>query len=245
MRVSTIRKPVHDSHPTAAIGSECRMSRAAQAWESSRLAALPGRYKSALVPLTVERAYSRGDTLGWNSTRLSLVVHGQICAYMLGSSGRRIALRYYGRGDVLGLHTVINPAINRAPLRMQHTATRESHVIELSAARLRAMADRDPETLQLFNEWLARDMIDGHHVLTDDIFFSVRQLLAHHLLQRAVLRNGKLVVPATQEELADAIGSVRSVVARVLSDFRVEGLVDRDKGGLTIADAGGLCAEAE
>jgi CRP-like cAMP-binding protein len=140
---------------------------------------------------------------------------------------------------------VINPAINRAPLRMQHTATRESHVIELSAERLRALADRDAATLQLFNQWLARDMIDGHHVLTDDIFFSVRQLLARHLLQRAVHLQGKLVVPATQEELAEAIGSVRSVVARVLSDLRVDGLVDRDKKGLIIADADGLHAEAE
>jgi CRP/FNR family transcriptional regulator len=173
------------------------------------------------------------------------VVRGQICAYMLGSSGRRIALHYYGPGDALGLHTVINPASDRAPLRMQHTATRESHVIELPAARLRGLAEQDAATLQLFNRWLACDMIDGHHVLTDDIFFSVRQLLAHHLLQRAVRLHGKLVVPATQEELADAIGSVRSVVARVLSDFRVDGLVDRDKGGLIIADAGGLRAEAE
>jgi hypothetical protein len=48
------------------------LSRAEQTWSASRLASLSDRYKTALLPLALERMYSRGETVGWNSPKLSL-----------------------------------------------------------------------------------------------------------------------------------------------------------------------------
>ena len=59
-------------------------------------------------------------------------------------------------------------------------------------------------------------------------FGSVRQRVAAHLLDLASDRQrpgGRLVAHVSQQELADAAGSVREVVARALRDLRVAGIV--------------------
>src|SRR4029077_16099445 len=57
-------------------------------------------------------------------------------------------------------------------------------------------------------------------------FMSVRQRVAGYLLSVAAPEHsGGLIPPITQQQLANAIGSVREVVARTLHDLRSDGLV--------------------
>jgi len=51
-------------------------------------------------------------------------------------------------------------------------------------------------------------------------------------------------VPGTQHELANAVGSVREVVANVLQALKREGLVDIRRGGLVILEPDRLIDEA-
>lgn len=53
-----------------------------------------------------------------------------------------------------------------------------------------------------------------------------------------------LVARVTQQELADAVGSVREVVARVLRDFRQAGAVTTSADAVVIVDAARLYAES-
>lgn len=62
----------HDSHGRNRTSRLAELSRAEQTWSASRLASLSDRYKTALLPLALERMYSRGETVGWNSPKLSL-----------------------------------------------------------------------------------------------------------------------------------------------------------------------------
>jgi CRP/FNR family transcriptional regulator len=55
---------------------------------------------------------------------------------------------------------------------------------------------------------------------------------------------GRLVARVSQQELADAAGSVREVVARVLRDFRVAGIVATAADSVVILDAARLYAES-
>jgi Crp-like helix-turn-helix protein len=72
---------------------------------------------------------------------------------------------------------------------------------------------------------------------------SVRQRVAAHLLDLASAQQrprGQLVARVSQQELADAVGSVREVVARVLRDFRVDRLVATSPESIQVLDPGGL-----
>jgi CRP/FNR family transcriptional regulator len=51
---------------------------------------------------------------------------------------------------------------------------------------------------------------------------------------------GQLVARASQQELADAAGSVREVVARVLREFRISGLVATATDSIRVLDPAGL-----
>ena len=78
-------------------------------------------------------------------------------------------------------------------------------------------------------------------------FGSVRQRVAVHLLDLASSQQHVrdcLVARVTQQELADAVGSVREVVARVLRDFRQAGVVTTSADAVVIVDAARLYAES-
>jgi CRP/FNR family transcriptional regulator len=75
----------------------------------------------------------------------------------------------------------------------------------------------------------------------------VRQRVAVHLLDLASAQlhgRDSLTARVSQQELADAVGSVREVVARVLRDFRLAGIVTTSADAVVIVDATRLYAES-
>jgi CRP/FNR family transcriptional regulator len=78
--------------------------------------------------------------------------------------------------------------------------------------------------------------------LAGTVFGSVRQRVARHLLDLAATqqRDQALVARVSQQELADAVGSVREVVTRVLRGMREDGLVRTGPDGIHLLDAAGL-----
>ena len=76
---------------------------------------------------------------------------------------------------------------------------------------------------------------------------SVRQRVAAHLIGVAsidVESPDTPVAPITQQQLADAVGSVREVVARTLRELRVDGLISVGRARITILDPKRLAGEA-
>ena len=70
-------------------------------------------------------------------------------------------------------------------------------------------------------------------------FTTVRQRVARHLLDLASERmpeRGELVVFVSQRDLAEAVGTVREVVVRVLRELRQEGVVRTERDRIVIVD---------
>jgi len=75
--------------------------------------------------------------------------------------------------------------------------------------------------------------------LAGNTFASVRQRVARHLLDLATSRqeaNRTLTALVNQQDLANSVGSVREVVARVLAELRAEHLVRTSPGRVEILD---------
>jgi len=83
---------------------------------------------------------------------------------------------------------------------------------------------------------VTRRLYDTLEALAGNTFCSLRQRVAHHLLDLAASRQqGRgLIVRITQQELADAVGSVRPVVARIIRDFRTEGIITTSSDGIIV-----------
>ena len=73
-------------------------------------------------------------------------------------------------------------------------------------------------------------------------FRSIREKLAHYLLEYAKSELLAFTLPMGQQELADYFGVTRSSLARVFADMEREGLARFDRRNVTILNRQGLMA---
>ncbi len=176
--------------------------------------------------------YRPGETAG-----LHLVVEGLLRVSMVSEEGRQVTLRYARRGDVLGVPLVISGTV---PVYAQ--AVTDAVAITTRPGILPQLARRDPRVgIWLADELAAR--VDGLlQELAMNAFWPVRRRLGRHLLDLAVneQQGQVLLVHANHQELADAVGTVREVVARTLAALRDDGYITTQSDGIRLLDAQGL-----
>jgi CRP/FNR family transcriptional regulator len=191
--------------------------------------------------------YDRGETIIGpdSSTGPCLVVSGRVRLLIKAHDGREATLRTGGPGSMLGLTTLFEVERGIVHIDSSIVAFERSTVILFDRRHLLRLASRHPElALELSHRLadIANSVSDAAGQLA---FMTVRQRLAVHVLASAATdARGRLVTTATQQQLANAVGSVREVVARTLHDFRAEGLIAVHRGRVVIADPAGLAAAA-
>ncbi len=179
--------------------------------------------------------YSSGDR-----PSLIVVLKGLLRVFLASADGRQVTVRYVREGGVAGLPLVIG---GPAPESIQTMTS--SLLVALRVETLRAMLAADPAVARACAEELTRQLYWLLGDISAQTFLSLRQRLARQLLLLATVGPGPdLVVHASQQELADAIGSVREVVTRNLHELHEEGLIDVSRDEVTIRDAVALADEA-
>lgn len=211
----------------------------------SSLGGLPGAVIDRLTEGAILRDIAARTTIsqGGDPPFWDLVVRGLIRAYVSAPNGRTITIRYCRPGALMGTGTIFNEAGSAA--RGSLTALVDSRVLELRPAAARALADRDIRVARaLLRETSAR-VAEYINELEATSLASLRQRLARHLLDLAADRRSGpgLEVHASQQELAGAIGTVREIVVRILSDMREAGLVVTSRGRVELLDPARLDAE--
>jgi len=173
--------------------------------------------------------------------RAVLVVQGLIRVYMTSSEGRQVTVRYARPGDVLGIAVRVG-----GPANVDVQALAPAGLFRISARMMTAGAGRDARVAWAMAEELNRRLYETLQQTAINAFGSVSQRVASHLLDLASaqqLPHGGLVAHVSQQELADAVGSVREVVARALRDYRVAGIVATAADSVVILDATRLHSE--
>lgn len=170
-----------------------------------------------------------------------LVVAGLIRTFLISPSARQSTVRYARPGDLVGTATLF---IN--PHRAASQALTDAVVLAFNAAVLTRIAAEDPRVGLALCTDLAERVRDYFDQLYDTAFGTLRQRVIRHLLDRArqEQQGSDLVVALSQQDLADAVGSVREVVARVLQTLRREGFIATKPDGLVLLDPLRLHAEA-
>jgi CRP/FNR family transcriptional regulator, cyclic AMP receptor protein len=210
--------------------------------------ALARSFLGRLPPDVVARLRSEGERADYpagtkiyragSAPRAMLVVRGLIRVYMTSPEGRQITVRYARAGDVLGIAVLVG-----GPANVSVQALPESSLFRISSRALTAAAHRDARVAWAIAEELNRRLYETLQQTAVNAFGTVPQRVAAHLLDLASAQlhpRGRLVARVSQQELADAVGSVREVVARVLRDFRVAGIVATSSDSVLILDAARL-----
>jgi len=172
-----------------------------------------------------------------------LMLGGLLRMYMTSPEGRQVNLRYARRGALLGIATLFSPF----PLFLVQQAVVPSRVLMMRHATLRQLAETEASVaLALLNE--TSDRVQEYILVAGgNVFTSVRQRVIAHLLEMAQVRGGaepELVAAVGQQHIADATGTVREVVVRVLRDLREEGLIRTSRDGIVLLEPARFEAEA-
>src|SRR5262245_27271931 len=169
-----------------------------------------------------------------DAEELAVVLGGLLRVYMRATDGRQVTVRYVRAGDLLGVPALVG---GPAPVFVQAIAAGSAFFFDID--HVRRAARNDASVAWLFAEESVRRLYDVLEELAGNAFASVRQRVARHLLDLAASRreaDGQLTAFVSQQDLANSVGSVREVVARVLAEFRAERLVRTSPGRVEILD---------
>ena len=166
--------------------------------------------------------------------RFGVVIGGLLRVYMITGDGREVTVRYVRPGGLLG-----GPALVGGPAPVFVQALSESALYFMDVAQVKRLAREDPAVAWLLAEESVRRLYDILEELAGNTFATVRQRVVRHLLDLAATRpasDGRLTALINQQDLANSVGSVREVVARVLHELRAASLIRTSPGRVEILD---------
>ena len=157
-------------------------------------------------------------------------------------TARQVTIRYGRPSDVLGTALVVG-----GPLDVRAQTLAPSTILGIDVGRLEEAARRDAAVANALSQELSRRLDETLQQIAINAFGSVKQRVASQLLELATATDrsdGRLSAHLSQQELADAVGSVREVVSRALRDLRAAGIVATSTDEVVILDATGLFDES-
>ena len=165
--------------------------------------------------------------------RVGLVVEGIIRLYMTAPDGRQVTVRYARPGQLLGI-----PALIGGPAPVSVSMLTRSVLLMLPVEALRSTAHERADVAWLFAEEVCRRLYDTLEGLAGNAFGTLTERVCRQLIE--VANPGPtadtLTAAVTQQDLANAVGSSRVPVARILADLRTEGLVATHTGHVDLLD---------
>lgn len=175
----------------------------------------------------------------------AVVAEGTLRLTIRAKDGREATLRLIGRGTTLGLVAMFQPDYAPAGHERSMVAVERSTLVFFESQTFIRTCHQYSE----FVLYLLRQTVEWGGALVDAAgrfaFMSVRQRVSGYLLNVATPEpSGGLVAPITQQQLANAIGSVREVVARTLHDLRSDGVVSVSRARVSILDREALTRTA-
>jgi CRP/FNR family transcriptional regulator len=207
------------------------------------LARLPEPLADALVDSAQLIEYPVGSVTFRRDehSRAAVVVAGLLRIYLSASDGRQITLRYVREGDLVGPVRMLGLNVSSGT-----QAVERSTLLHLDPVQMESLAHTEPALAYAMVEELAERLSQTNRSLAMRAFATVKWRVARDLFDRA-LASGSVTpgmrLRVTHQDLADATGSVRDVVARVTRELRREGIIESDPAGLTIVDLDRLLLE--
>ena len=167
---------------------------------------------------------------------IALVVAGTVRLYHVGDGTEQTVV--YGRpGSMLGTHAAFSGSgsDDQTPAVALQSMT-PSRLLLIDPGAVAKLVDDEPR----FARALLEDCGDLLNALVTSYAArstgSIAQRLARELLNLAEVQPGDLLIHVSEQQLADAIGTIRESVGRTISEFRRAGLVATTRSGVILTD---------
>ena len=216
------------------------------ALDASHLRDLPDDVIEELMANAVRERVPAGSITsleGETAPLIELVVSGVVRVFVTSPDGRTLTVRYCRPGALMRVFSVFVPTY---VLPANSQALVDAELVRISPTVARDLAARDGRVAIALLADLSERVQGFIAEISGSAFGTVRQRVARHLLDLASQRmseGGELVVMVNQRELAEAVGTVREVVVRVLRELRQDGVVRTGRDRIVIVDPSRLIQE--
>jgi CRP/FNR family transcriptional regulator, cyclic AMP receptor protein len=168
---------------------------------------------------------------------LELVVSGLAKVFVMAPDGRTATVRYCRTGALVGVVSLFTEGFTMPATVLALT---ELKVHRLSPAVVRSAARHDGHVAEALLQELSERALQFMSEIAGTAFTSVRQRVARHLLDLAHPEPAgpghELVVTTGQRGLAEAAGTAREVIVRVLREFRQEQIVRTERDRIVLLE---------
>jgi CRP/FNR family transcriptional regulator len=190
--------------------------------------------------------YPKGHVF-WKAGRepelIVVPVSGEAKTTTRSAEGREFIDRFLASGECIGLAS----AVDGMPHPTDAEVVRAGEFFTMPRAKFLEFLDAHPEIRAAASKMIGALYRRNLKEREDVALHPVPQRVAEFLLAHACVRQAdgaRVLVHATQAELAARLGTVREVVARIFADFTQRGLIEREDHGIYVSDWDGLHAEA-
>jgi CRP/FNR family transcriptional regulator len=215
--------------------------------KTALLANLSQAELKTLAARTVRRLFSSGQLLfseGEPCNGLHIIARGKVRIFKTSISGREQVLAMNNPGESVAEL----PVFDGGPFPASAVATEETEIAYISRHDFQAYCMDHPEValkvLQVVGARLRR--LVG--IIEELSFTTIRQRLIAALVKLAqsegtnTPRGIEFQLPASHQELANQLGTVRELISRNLMRLQAEGLLDVDARQIAVKDMKGLSA---
>lgn len=198
---------------------------------------VPDAELRALADRTVTRSYPKQAIIvneGDETDSLYLILAGRVKIYLADEHGKELVLSIKGPGQYFGEMVLDGEA-------------RSASVMTLDPSQFAILARADFKAFLLSHAEVSLQLIQNLIRVARGLNRNVRNLamldvygrVARTLLELAVERDGKLVIPEklTQKDIAARVGASREMINRILRDLTTGGYVSVEDGRITINKA--------
>ena len=213
------------------------------ALRQSALGSVPAALLRELLRTGTRRKLRSGERLAKSLTDDAWVVlvTGGIMRLYLAMDGSEPTLAYGNFGSLFGTHAVA--AEETLLLGLQ--AVTSGVVLELSARQVAEMAQSSPTFLRALSGDVQLQLREVIRSFAAHAAGDLPKRLARQIVVLSDLHTDDELVPVTEQQLADGIGSIRESVARSIADLRRDGSIVTTRHGLLILDKGRLRTAGE
>jgi len=211
--------------------------------ETGFLLRLPPQLREAVLEGADLVAYPAGGVAVYRDERWrpALVAWGLVRSYLARVDDRQLTLVYHRLGDLVEVFRARGEMVSDGI-----QAIEPSGVLHLDGNRLERLAKTHEELAIALAEELRDRLAHAYRALAFQAFAPLRQRVAADLLERTgwVVDQSGEGVRVSAQELAEATGSVREVVARALRQLRRDGVIGVERNRVVVLDPARLRREA-
>jgi CRP/FNR family transcriptional regulator, cyclic AMP receptor protein len=195
--------------------------------------------RQALLRGARRRVLTRGDPLTESMVGdpWSILVTTGIVRLYATIDGVQPTLLYAGRGALLGSHWT--PPATHEVWQVAVEAVTPSTVIQLDPVHIGRLLGTAPG----FARGVLTEIQAGLWTVASTLAIYVTASLAQRLAREILILNdlhAEELIPVTEQQLADGIGSLRESVARSIGEFRERGILATTRFGFVVLDLKGL-----